>query len=255
MDRKLLMLVLILVAAISVAGCVNGEGPGDISIPADYEEETSLEWGDYAVTQYLVDSDNADEVLDELQDSAEDAGWEVTADWAWSVPGYNVAVALEKDDEVMGLHATGINGEVRATVITGPLDTNDVDNGEEDTNDNDVDQPPTEDVDGEDLEDVPRYPGSVLIEHRTGTYNDDFAAELLYLTEDQGDEVSDFYEITLEDEGWENINTGSETVDGETEYWVASYMQDQEVGIYIYPSSDWEDHTIIDITYGEGLSI
>ena len=64
--------------------------------------------------------------------------------------------------------------------------------------DNDI-QPPTEDVPGEDLADVPRFPDSV----RTYYSGSDWAFRIIdYLTEASLDEIVDFYETQLPDHGW-----------------------------------------------------
>jgi len=71
--------------------------------------------------------------------------------------------------------------------------------------------PPTSDVAGEDISDVPRYPGSV----RTGSLRTEWMMTVEYITSASLDEVLDFYEKELPANGWTDL-TGRLPVDEAT---------------------------------------
>jgi len=235
---------------------LNGEeGPGGMAIPGDYEETQSMEVEEgITMTQYFVDEDST-QVLNDLQDSAEDAGWEVMAEWESTVAGYDVGVALEKDDRAMVISTVDVNGQTNAIILEGPVDTVDPDVDEEnDEEENDVDEeeePPTQDVEGEDLEDVPRYPDSVLTSYDTGewTENDEeyLAAILHYLAEEDAETIADWYESELPDYGW-NIQVAGED---NGEHYIYAEDEPFGLGIIIESSDDYEGYSEIEINYGD----
>lgn len=61
---------------------------------------------------------------------------------------------------------------------------------------------PAEDVPGGDVPGLPRYPGSVRVEHIREDLGDVVATEVEYLTPAELDEVQDFYRGTFRTEGW-----------------------------------------------------
>lgn len=65
-----------------------------------------------------------------------------------------------------------------------------------------VESVPEEDVPGEDVAGLPRYPGSVRVKYESHDLGDARVREVGYVTEGRLGEVEDFYERRLGENGW-----------------------------------------------------
>ena len=172
LNRIHFFVLLSLIGLIALSGCLNGDSGFD-DIPTDYEETRSINLGnDISVTQYVIETNASSQVLNDLRKMAENDGWEVIADWKGTFVGYEVGLALEKEDKVMVINTAVSNGATTATIISGPKEAADLVDMNNDSPSHTVDEeeyitgvPPTKDVDGQDIADVPRYPKSVRIEY------------------------------------------------------------------------------------------
>lgn len=105
------------------------------------------------------------------------------------------------------------------------------------------DEPPTEDVPGEDLADVPRFPDSV----RTYYSGDDWSFRFIdYLTEASLEDIVSFYESQLPDHGW--------TINYSEPYWDDEWEIDAEkngawLRIEVTPSWNYRGYNEIWIMY------
>ncbi len=262
MNRIAIMAVLVisLLGVTMVSGCIGGNGiltqagPGGIAIPADYVKGYTDTVEGYDVSQYIADSNNPNHVLNDLKQSAEDAGWSLISDGEVYIGGYIGGTALEKGDEMMVIQVVEAGDQVTAFILIGPLDDSDInDNG----NGNDLDNnssnndAPTTDAPGQDISDVPRYPGSTRTESFSMGDEDYSLVMVWYLSDAGPDEIKDFYEYTLEAEGWESTSTNRWVVDGEVHIILTAEKLDREVVVSVNPSDHYDGMTSVTIALEE----
>ena len=239
---------------IALSGCLNGE-PALNEIPADYEETMSINLGDdITYTQYLIETQDSSQVLNDLKQIAENEGWEAIADWEGTFVGYEVGVALEKDDNVMIINTEVEDESTIATIITGPKEGADIAgmNDEVTTPPTDegeyvpVDEPPTTDVDGQDFTDVPRYPNSVRINYLSVTVDSDTDKEQVdYLTDQELESIKEFYENELDVHGWEVVTAMIVTERDDAQLFIEANKDNEYLKLGTQPSSDYDDMTEI----------
>jgi hypothetical protein len=250
-NKMYLLVLLIIIGAMALSGCSNGDLGVD-DIPSDYEETRSINLGDdISLTQYEIETQDSSQVLNDLQQTAESEGWEVIADWEGDFAGYEVGVALEKDDRVMVINTAVNDGTTTATVITGPRDAANVADMSNDGSTSQVAEeesnaPPTRDVDGQDFADVPRYPDSVRIDYRSLTVDSDIDREQVdYLTGDNPEDIKEFYENELEAQGWDIIESLILTEKDDVGVYVRASKDTKTLELGTQPSSDYDDMTEI----------
>lgn len=206
------MLVLVAAAAV-LAGCGGdgaspGEGaPGGLDVPSGFEEAALPSMPDTregaSVTMYSGPGP-ASEALAAFREAAESAGWEPVSEGGGQISvmgGRFAGSGFEKGDRMLVVQVTEVAGRVTAAVVetsgearggpsaqTAPREAPGV--------------PPESDVEGEDLEDVPRFPGSVRTQYTYLEKGDERGAEIGYLAEAACGEVLDYYESRLPDRGW-----------------------------------------------------
>ncbi len=249
LNRIHFFVLLSLIGLIALSGCLNGDSGFD-DIPTDYEETRSINLGnDISVTQYVIETNASSQVLNDLRKMAENDGWEVIADWKGTFVGYEVGLALEKEDKVMVINTAVSNGATTATIISGPKEAADLVDMNNDSPSHTVDEeeyitgvPPTKDVDGQDIADVPRYPKSVRIEYLSLTVDSDHEKEQVeYLTADNSEDVKIFYENELEAQGWENIISQALTQRDDVGLLMEANKDSRTVQLATQSSSDYED--------------
>lgn len=195
---------------------------GGVPVPSGYEKDSTVpnpEEG-VSIVQY-TGSGTADEAVAAFKQSAEDSGWSergtITVLGEWSGAGF------EKDDEILVVHADESDGDVTVTVIHGPKDVLGSNGAPETTETTDDtgkteetgtgETPPDTDVDGSDIPDVPRYPGSVRTSYARRETDDGTMVAVTYVAEATFQEASDFYDDALPSNGWE-IETSVDSDDG-----------------------------------------
>lgn len=104
--------------------------------------------------------------------------------------------------------------------------------------------PPQSDVQGSDIEDVPRYPDSVRILYAVDSSTSPPTTGIRYTTEATFEEVYAFYESALEDEGW-RIRQRKNAKDGG----FVAVKGSTRVVIGWEPNSDYEGYLDIIIAY------
>ena len=110
---------------------------------------------------------------------------------------------------------------------------------------------PTSDVAGENIQDVPRYPGSVRVYYGPVPNTNFIVVE--YLTSASIDTVRDFYEAQLPTDGWVSP-TDEETMQmfGLTHRYVGQTVEKdgEQTVVLVRSSSDYSGYTNINITFG-----
>ncbi len=110
---------------------------------------------------------------------------------------------------------------------------------------------PTTDVSGEDISDVPRYPGSVRVYY--GPIPDTDIVVVEYLTSASIETVSDFYESELPTNGWQSpIDEETMQMLGLTYGYVGQAVEkgEEQAVVLVRGSSDYAGYTNINITFG-----
>ncbi|MEF8894392.1 hypothetical protein, partial [Halodesulfurarchaeum sp.] len=192
------------------SGGSGGTGPGGIAIPSGFESQSAPPIPKEGVSiAVYVGSGSSEEALTAFKSAAEDAGWE-SAGSASVLGGQWSGTAFKKVEEGEGLliHTQQTEDQVIVTVLhasQGELGIADSGDSSEDTpEETEAEEatPPQSDVEGEDHPDVPRYPGSVRIDHYYMEVSDQAVLENTYLAEATVDEVGTFYDETLPEHGW-----------------------------------------------------
>lgn len=198
-------------------GGTGGDALGDVPVPSGFEKEMTVPNPEEGLTIVRYSgSGSPEDAVAAFKSAATDAGWagEGTVqvlDGKWS------GVGFKKDGEVLIIQARGSDGEVTVTVIradkelVGSEGTGDTtDTAEETASEK---SPPQSDVDGSDIEDVPRYPGSVRTEYSRVESESEIQIYNLYIAEATFEDVKEFYEETLPDNGW-TVEQAIQTNDG-----------------------------------------
>jgi hypothetical protein len=110
---------------------------------------------------------------------------------------------------------------------------------------------PTSDVIGEDISDVPRYPGSVRIHYGTVPGVTDVVI-VVYLTSANIDTVSDFYEKQLPANGWVSpMDEETMQMFGLTYKYVEQAVKkgEREIIVMVSPSADYSGYTEVNISF------
>ncbi|TET84034.1 MAG: hypothetical protein E3J36_02475 [Candidatus Nealsonbacteria bacterium] len=111
---------------------------------------------------------------------------------------------------------------------------------------------PTSDVAGQDISDIPRYPGSVRIHYGPVSMDPDVIV-IVYLTSESVDTVADFYETQLPANGWESL-LDAETMEefGLTYRYVGQGLlkEGRQTIVLVRASEDYSGYTDINITVG-----
>lgn len=201
-----------------LAGCIGGilpgggsseTAPGDVPVPSGFDKQSTVPSPeeDVTVVKYTGSGSSADAVA-AFKSSATDAGWseEGTIEvlgGKWSGAG------LEKDDEVLVIHAKESGEDVTVTVVCAPEEmagsdgTGETTEASDEKDTEDEETPPQSDVKGSDIEDVPRYPGSVRVEYVRQESDTKTTTYMNYVAEATFDEAFNFYEKALQDNGWD----------------------------------------------------
>jgi len=112
---------------------------------------------------------------------------------------------------------------------------------------------PKLDVAGEDIQDVPRYPGSVRVYYAPmpGIPN---AITVVYVTSATIDTVADFYETELPAKGWESESSAEMMEEfGLTRMYVGQTVikEGREIFVLVRDSSDYSGYTEVNISFRE----
>ncbi len=210
--KKLLVLVAVGILLLGL-GCGNGEDNGangdkGQNGPSGFAQMyTDTEEGITSTT--YMGTGTAGEALEVFESWAHDRGWE---DYE-AVPGdlylpvediHDISFGMAtftKGDQLLVVVAYVIEGQTFAVVLVGPYDNFYNGNG----NGNDLLPPPTQDLTGEDIEGVPRYPGAFRVE--SGEKWDIVDVQYaVYVTEDDISTVVQWYADNLADHGWSNVD-------------------------------------------------
>lgn len=240
------------------SGCIGGSlpgggssetAPGDIPVPSGYEKETTIPTPEEGVTivRYTGSGSPSDAVA-AFKRSATDAGWseEGTIEvlgGKWSGAGF------EKDDEVLVIHAKESGEDVTVTVVCAPEemagseDTDGPTDTAEETATTEEEKPRQSDVEGSDIEDVPRYPGSVRVDYVRHETDTEIEISIKYVAEATFDEAMEFYEEALPDNGW----TIQETVHADDQGGIKANKGSKIVLIRWETNSDYEGYLDIEI--------
>lgn len=225
MNRRRFLGVGVTVGIGAIAGCSrsipvigsddsgpSGDAPGGLVVPDDFRHSNTQsvqdEGGETTVATYVyTGSGTRADAVDAWRQSAEDAGWNEKGTKA-IMDGEYSGVVYEKGDEAILIQASGSGDNVAVTVVHGPTDIEDGSgtpepgDGTDDGSTGDGEQPPATDVEGSDLSDVPRYPGSVRTSHSVLEQDTKRITVIEYETQATIDEVQDYYQQTLPDHGW-----------------------------------------------------
>ncbi len=112
---------------------------------------------------------------------------------------------------------------------------------------------PKSDVVGEDISDVPRYPGSVRVYYAPMPEIPD-AIIVVYVTSASIDTVADFYETQLPANGWESELPAEMMKEfGLTHMYVGQTVtkEGREIFVLVRDSSDYSGYTEINISFRE----
>lgn len=182
---------------------------------------------------------------DAFQDVSVAAGWEpfggfgeyVTLPDGESYSG----LWFSRDESYLLFQVIEVNGSVTVTALLGQeedfLD-------EDDDTDEDL-EPPLDDVDGADIETVPRYPDSVRYWYDEGVNGDPDTRFIGYLTDASMADIVEFYEEELPILGWEDVMGFVDEVESQ----VYGVTDDEMLVILIRPSAEYTGYLEIDITY------
>lgn len=112
---------------------------------------------------------------------------------------------------------------------------------------------PKLDVAGEDIQDIPRYPGSVRVYYAPmpGIPN---AIIVVYVTSASIDTVADFYETELPAKGWESESSAELMEEfGLTYMYVGQTVvkEDWDAFVLVRDSSDYSGYTEVNISFRE----
>lgn len=215
MDRRTVILGGIGAGIGFLSGCMGVDLPGGggsasdgggVSVPSGYEKQATVPNPKEGVTivQY-TGSGSPEDAVAAFKSAAKDAGWSeegtvAVLEGEWSGAG------LKKDDEVMVIHATESDGQVMVTVVRAPEEQagSDGTGGTTDSSEETepAESPPQSDVEGSDFDDVPRYPDSVRIEYWQQETDADLTIGIKYLTDASFEEIFNFYDEALPDQGW-----------------------------------------------------
>lgn len=231
------------------AGCIGGSlpgggsgesAPGDVPVPSGFEKESTLPTPEEGVTivRYTGTGSSADAVA-AFKGSAKDAGWSEVGSievlgGKWSGAGF------EKNDEVLVIHAEESGDEVTVTVVKAPKEMagSEVKTETTETTDEpgDGESPPESDVEGSDIDDVPRFPDSVRTDYARNETDSEIQILIEYIAEATVEAVGDFYEEALPDNGW-SIQQKVETDEG---HGIVATKGSKQVEMYWEASSDYE---------------
>lgn len=91
--------------------------------------------------------------------------------------------------------------------------------------------PPTQDVAGADISDLPRYPGAIRTEYRQEVINNLLNTEVEYLVSAELEAVHNFYRNVFDEEGWSVADLGIHM--GEWTFFVVSEEREALVELEI----------------------
>lgn len=189
-------------------------GDGGFPAPSGFQESTSVPIPQEGVTatQY-TGSGTADKALSAFEQSAVEAGWEKKGEAGRiSISGVESSGAtFEKGNQVLFFQVTETDGTVNVLVVKGPKTVTEGSTPSGETTPSDggdggeAEGPPTTDVEGEDIPDVPRYPGSVRVGYFSVEDSSGKGATIGYIAEATPEEVESFYGEKMPSEGWTRV--------------------------------------------------
>lgn len=251
MDRREYLATGIALVIGSTAGCLgditgNGAdtGIGGLAIPSGFSETSAPSIGGAEIKIY-TGSGSGDEIAEQFRQAAIDAGWDVVGEQRAIFGGQYTGTAFEKGDELLLIQTIQTDDSVTVTAIIVPDDADEAidDEAPEDTGDDRT--PPTEDVDGNDIEEIPRYPGSVRTSYGRFEAGGEETTMVSYLVEATTEELFEFYQDELEALGWDEVYTYQYNGSGQLQAW-----DENTAGIVtIEPHGSFEGYIAIGITY------
>ncbi len=247
----------------STTGLVVQGDKDDLGIPENDEHDRTGMEGFTQVTSHTEDGvtgtlysyvGTVSEAVEQLSTWLEDQGW-TPAEVPFGdiyVPvdlegmGLDAAV-YEKDGQLKGIAAAEmpVVGTTNAVIVEGAYD--DVFRPDDNDNDeNDVPMPPTEDAEGEDIDDVPRPVGNDVRLDSSSTVIPGMALyEALYITDEDLVTVGEWYENELPDHGWVFL-VKEEDADQFNMQWTTP---DESTVLFVMcsPSGDYEGYTEVEV--------
>ncbi len=260
--KKIGILALLIVAVIIAVALIGGRtgietkiSPGGIALPSGFTEQTVPFLGFFpdmkgVGASIYIGSGTAENALNVFELAAIEAGWtriegeaEIPAN---GIPGFGIADAIitgaifEKGSEELIIHIMEAQDQVTVTVIVGPKKAPQVPVEEIIP---EVTGPPTSDVKGEDISDLPRYPGSIRVNYWRMSFGDGGEKlTVIYVTSASIDEVLSFYQKELPVNGWVDITEGQV----EDTFMLMGHKEGANVKISIYLGDiDYPGHTLI----------
>lgn len=231
-------------------------GPGGITLPAGFTEHKAPHLGFIPEMEGITMSTymgpgTAEDALNVFKTSAIDAGWTSVLGKeipTIGIPGVGVAgtvitgAGFEKGDKMLVIHIMQAEDQVTVMVVEAPKWQEEFPTEEwvpEEIG------PPTLDVEGNDISDLPRYPGSV----RTSYWRMDFgdggeAITVTYITSVNVSEVLKFYQEKLPVNGWTDITE----MQMEDAFWLMGYREGVNARVSINPDTFYVGYTSIGIT-------
>ena len=210
--------------------------PDEIVPPAGFTAFATMDVQGAAVTHY-TGSGTAKDALDAFKTSVIDAGWTPILEEEVPVvhiPESGIAAGatwtgFERGDEFLGIWAMQAQDQTTVTVVIVPKEV--LEAFADEVTPAEKEGPPTSDVSGKDIPDVPRYPGSV----RTGSVG----GTVEYVTSASLDEVLAFYEKELPAHGWTEI-TPRLQID-EATFAIGAIKGNRELMVQFSRSEDYSD--------------
>ena len=241
---------------VGLLNIVRETGPGGITLPVGFTEHKAPHLGFIPEMEGITMSTymgpgTAEDALNVFKTSAIDAGWTCVLGKeipTIGIPGVGVAgtvitgAGFEKGDKMLVIHIMQAEDQVTVMVVEAPKWQEEFPIEEwvpEEIG------PPTLDVEGKDILDLPRYPGSV----RTSYWRMDFgdggeAITVTYITSATISEVLKFYQEKLPANSWTDITE----MQMEDAFWLMGYREGVNAKVSINPDTFYVGYTSIGIT-------
>jgi len=240
----LALLTVLVIGVVLISGCVGPEaktGPGGITVPSGFTKLPLIEheYEGVTITQYMGSGTVAD-AASSFKAAFRAAGWTFMGEGVVAA-GYT-GTGFEKGNEIAVIYTIQAGDQVTVMVIIGPKEVEEAPEEERKEVTPEEVGPPTSDVPGEDIPDVPRYPGSV----RTDYLSVGGMTEVSYITSASFDEVVDFYEEKLPANGWDIIISGLQIDEEEQRFWsLVASKGDKSLSMGCELHGEYPDYTSV----------
>ena len=194
--KRTALAVLLLLLLLSATACVGTPNGGGSALPEGFSALGTTEEGDLEILRFSG-PEPEQAAVDGFATQLETEQWtRLDRSNEYEIGGYTGGIGFKRQDEFLLLQSTLDADLVRITLVIGPSELMTETKGPSPTGD--PDGRPTEDIDGRDLENAPRFPGSVRIKHVVAAGFE----QIIYLADATLDDVIGFHAASLSENGW-----------------------------------------------------